>query len=219
VGPFVLELHRRTRDDVRPGAIGGAGAAWRALGASGRTLVVGLLVVDTLVAVWWLPATARVVGTWAAIAVLVVGALVDVVEHRLPNAIVALAAVPVAATLAVSWEPDVARSVATGALLMAVPLLLTHLASPSGMGFGDVKAGLVLGAAIGLVDGQLALVALVLGLGSGALWGLARRARAIPLGPALVLGALGALAVGRALATTSSPRGLLVAEIQAVVTG
>jgi prepilin signal peptidase PulO-like enzyme (type II secretory pathway) len=69
------------------------------------------------------------------------------------------------------------------------------------MGFGDVKAGLVLGAALGLVDAQLGLFALVLGLGTGALWGLTRRARSIPLGPALVAGALTALAVGRLLGT------------------
>ncbi len=67
------------------------------------------------------------------------------------------------------------------------------------MGFGDVKAGAVLGAALGLLDVQLAVFALVLGLGAGAAWGLTRHARSIPLGPALVVGALAALAVARLL--------------------
>jgi len=148
---------------------------------------------------WWLPSTALVLGTGGALVVLVAAALVDAVEHRLPNALVALAALPAVAAMAVGWEPSVARSVGTGALLMAVPLLVTHLAAPAGMGFGDVKAGVVLGGALGLVDGQLALFALVLGLAAGALWGLTRRARSIPLGPALVLGAVAALVVGRLL--------------------
>ena len=39
-----------------------------------------------------------------------------------------------------------------GAALVGAPLLATHLVSPAGMGFGDVKAGTVLGAAVGLVD-------------------------------------------------------------------
>ena len=38
---------------------------------------------------------------------------------------------------------------------------LTHLVSPAGMGFGDVKAGAVAGAALGLIDPQLAVLALV----------------------------------------------------------
>ena len=64
------------------------------------------------------------------------------------------------------------------------------------MGFGDVKAGAVLGAAMGLIDVELALLALVLGLGAGAAWGVATRARSIALGPSLVAGALAAVLIG-----------------------
>ena len=71
-----------------------------------------------------------------------------------------------------------------------------HLITPSGMGFGDVKAGAVLGGAMGLIDVELALLALVLGLGAGAAWGLATRARSIALGPSLVAGALAAVLIG-----------------------
>ena len=93
---------------------------------------------------------------------------------------------------------DLARSAAVGAAMLAGPLLLTHLVSPTGMGFGDVKAGAVLGAALGLIDPQVALLALVLGLASAAVWGLARRARSVAFGPGLVTGALLALAIARA---------------------
>ena len=60
---------------------------------------------------------------------------------------------------------------------------MTHLVSPAGMGFGDVKAGAVIGAAVGLVDPQLAALALVLGLAGSAGWAAVRRRRTIPLGP------------------------------------
>ena len=129
---------------------------------------------------------------------LVSAALVDVAEHRLPNGLVAVAALPVVVMLIAAGSGDLARSAAVGAVMFAGPLLLTHLVSPAGMGFGDVKAGAVLGAALGLIDPQVALLALVLGLASAAAWGLARRARSVAFGPGLVTGALLALAIGRA---------------------
>lgn len=196
VGPSVLELHRRSGTNAPAGAVRDVRSSWGLVGPAGRMLVVGVAAAGVAASAWWLPSTLRVLGTAGALVVLVAAALVDVVEHRLPNAVVACAALPVALTTVAAWTPDVGRSVGAGALLMAVPLLLTHLASPAGMGFGDVKAGLVLGAALGLVEGQLALFALVIGLAAGALWGLTRRARSIPLGPALVLGAVAALVVG-----------------------
>ena len=61
------------------------------------------------------------------------------------------------------------------------------------MGFGDVKAGAVLGAALGLLAAPLAVLALVLGLLAAATFGLLRRLRTIALGPALVAGAVLAL--------------------------
>lgn len=199
MGPSVQELHRSSGTKAPAHAVREARSSWRLLGGSSRALALGAAVACVAVSAWWLPSTLRVLGTACALLALVAAAVVDVVQQRLPNVIVGSAAPPVAFTLVAAWEPSLVRSVATGALLMAVPLLVTHLATPSGMGFGDVKAGLVLGAALGLVDGQLALLALVVGLAAGALWGLTRRARAVPLGPALVLGAIAALAVGRLL--------------------
>lgn len=73
------------------------------------------------------------------------------------------------------------------------------------MGFGDVKAGIVLGAAVGLIDVQVALLALVLRLAAAATWGLARRAGSIALGPGLLAGALAALAIARVLGFEAVP--------------
>jgi leader peptidase (prepilin peptidase)/N-methyltransferase len=150
-----------------------------------------------LVAAWWAALTPAAIATGAALVLLTVAALVDAVWHRLPNALVGAAAVPVLVAVAAAWSGSVLRSTVVGAAFLGVPLLATHLVSPAGMGFGDVKAGAVGGAALGLVAAPLALLALVLGLALGAGHGLARRAAAIALGPALVAGALLALTVGR----------------------
>ena len=76
---------------------------------------------------------------------------------------------------------------------MAMPLLVLHLVAPRSMGFGDVKAALVLGAAVGTLAWQLGLVALCAAAGLGAGVGLARRSATIAFGPFLVAGAAVAL--------------------------
>ncbi len=137
-------------------------------------------------------------ATGASLVVLVPAALVDVIEHRLPNTLVGIAAVPVIIAVVASGG-GLLMPALIGAAVLGGPLLVTHLVSPMGMGFGDVKAGVVAGAALGLVDPQLALWALVLALGGAACWGLARRARNVALGPALLAGAIAALALARVL--------------------
>lgn len=125
-----------------------------------------------------------------AIALLVPAALVDVREHRLPDVWVAaaLGALIVALTIASVTGRDVAvtGSIA-GACAMALPLLVLHLVSPAAMGFGDVKAAAVLGAALGSVDGRLAAVALCVAALSGSVIGVASRRRSIAFGPHLVV--------------------------------
>jgi leader peptidase (prepilin peptidase)/N-methyltransferase len=68
-------------------------------------------------------------------------------------------------------------------------MFLMHLASPSALGFGDVKLGAVLGAALGLIDPRLGLVALCVAAAVTSVVGLARHRESLPLGPGLVLGA------------------------------
>jgi leader peptidase (prepilin peptidase)/N-methyltransferase len=82
---------------------------------------------------------------------------------------------------------------------MALPVLALHLLSPASMGFGDVKAAVVLGAAVGTVDARLAAVALCLAAAGGAAFGLATRRRAIPFGPFLVVASLVVLLANNAI--------------------
>jgi leader peptidase (prepilin peptidase)/N-methyltransferase len=171
-------------------------SAWRAVGGPGQALTVVAAAVCVGIAVAWTGESGAVVACALSLFVLVVAALVDAVEHRLPNTLVLCAALPVVAAATLAGSADLARSAAIGAAVVGGPLLVTHLVTPSGMGFGDVKAGVVLGAAMGLIDVEVALLALVLGLGVGAAWGLGRRARSIALGPALVAGAMAAALIG-----------------------
>jgi leader peptidase (prepilin peptidase)/N-methyltransferase len=131
-----------------------------------------------------------------------VAAMVDVVEHRLPDALVGAAVAPVIVAMGWGWvtgDAAVTTGAALGAAVVGGPLLVTHLVSPAGMGFGDVKAGTVLGAALGLVSVQVAVLALVLGLAGAAASALAMRRRSIALGPGLVAGAAVALVVANVL--------------------
>jgi leader peptidase (prepilin peptidase)/N-methyltransferase len=84
---------------------------------------------------------------------------------------------------------------------MAGVLLVLHLASPRGMGFGDVKLGLLLGVVVGARTAALVLPALVLAGVLGALVGVVQMVRRrrrdvmLPFGPFLVAGTVLALAL------------------------
>lgn len=99
----------------------------------------------------------------------VIGALIcialcvtDVRNRRLPDALVAGIAVMVAIAFSTGPSGDVALvDLATGGLRLGVPLLVVHLITPAGLGFGDVKLGFALGAAIGLHDESQAVAGLV----------------------------------------------------------
>lgn len=141
------------------------------------------------------------------VAFLVVPALVDVLDQRLPNRMVGAAAlvgvVAAASTIVSGGEIDL-RGAALGAAALAGPLLVMHLVAPDSMGFGDVKAGVVLGAAVGMVDPFYGLLALAAGSLLGAVAGLVGWRRTIPFGPALVGGAVMALLVAATTATTTA---------------
>ena len=130
------------------------------------------------------------------IALLLPAAVIDVEQRRLPDTWVIAAIVGLATTLAVGSAVGAANGseagavdVAGGAIAMAVPVLILHLVSPASMGFGDVKAAIVLGAAVGTIDWRLGAIALCLAAALGATVGLVTRRRTIPFGPFLVAGA------------------------------
>ena len=132
----------------------------------------------------------------AAVGLLVPAAVIDVDERRLPDALVAGALAALIATLAIGTAigrpGDVNHtifSMVAGAIAMALPVLALHLVSPASMGFGDVKAAAVLGAAVGTVDWRLGAVALCIAALCGATIGVVTRRRTIAFGPFLVFGA------------------------------
>lgn len=135
----------------------------------------------------------------AALVPLTAAALVDAVEGRLPNHLVLLSAAPV--SIVCVLDPFVARitavgAVAAGALLLAIPILASHLIAPASMGFGDVKAAASLGATLGLIRPELSLWTLCLASAITAGWGIARRERHVAFGPGLVAAATTVLFVG-----------------------
>ncbi|CAN5735427.1 MAG: prepilin peptidase [Actinobacteria bacterium] len=122
-------------------------------------------------------------------------------EHRLiPDRIVLPSAVLVAAARTLD-EPSPAWVL--GGLAAGLALFLLVLAYPKGMGMGDVKLALFMGAGLGLS----VVVGLFLGFIAGAApaivllvrHGREARKRAIPLGPFLALGAVIALFAGDAI--------------------
>ena len=200
VGRSILQLQTGSRQRARGSTIRAISAAGRGSGTAGAVGVAIAAVTCVFVTLWWLPVTTRVLGTAPALLVLVAAALVD--AGRAPAAEPARRGRPRARArhAAVAASPAVLRGVVAGAALVGGPLLLTHLVSPAGMGFGDVKAGAVLGAALGLLDpAARAVRPRARARRSAAICGLARGARSVPLGPALVAGALAALAAGHVL--------------------
>ena len=133
-------------------------------------------------------------------AVLVAVTATDLTHRIIPNRIV----VPAAAVILVAQtalEPS--PQWALGALAASGFLFAAVLAYPAGMGMGDVKLALVMGAALGKTVG----VALMLGMLTAlipsiillARHGSAARKMGIPLGPFLALGSVVALFFGEQL--------------------
>jgi leader peptidase (prepilin peptidase)/N-methyltransferase len=128
--------------------------------------------------------------------VLVVLAAIDLERRIIPNRIVLPATGLILATQ-IALSPDGAFEWVAAAVGAALFLLLPLLIYPSGMGMGDVKLALLLGAGLGwavvpalFVGLMAAFVAAVVVLVRG---GLAARKTALPFGPFLALGGLVAL--------------------------
>ncbi len=174
-GSRAVRLHESARSD------------WRySTGASAVLVLAGLWLarhrfgVDALVPLY-------VIG------VLVALSLIDLRDRILPNRIV----LPSAAAVLVAQlalHPDRALEWVVSALGAALFLFLPVLVYPSGMGMGDVKLALLMGAALGYA----VPVALMIGLAGAAVVGLVllslkgRTARkiAMPFGPFLALGTI-----------------------------
>ncbi|HEY5833563.1 A24 family peptidase [Streptomyces sp.] len=134
-------------------------------------------------------------------------ARVDLLVFRLPD-VLTLPALPVTAALLGlaallpahdgSWTRALLAAVAVGAIY-----LVMFLVNPAGMGFGDVKLAPTLGLSLGWYGWPSVVTGTFAGLALGALAGLlliagrrATRKTAIPFGPFMLIGALGALLIG-----------------------
>lgn len=143
---------------------------------------------------------------------LVLLALVDIAVHRLPDTLTLplAAATPLLLGVA-SLAPGSDGSWTTtlyGGLALGGSYLVLFLINPAGMGFGDVKLAIALGAALGWYGWATVVVGGIAGLLLAALYGtgliLLRRAdrkTALPYGPFLCGGALAGVLLGAGLAT------------------
>ena len=140
-------------------------------------------------------------GARALIGVLLVGVLavlaaIDIERRVIPNRIV-LPAFCVVLVLQLALFPDQALEWIAASLAVALVLLIAALVKPGGLGYGDVKLGLLLGAGLG-EDVVTCLVVAVLAMWPVALYLYLRHGRAagkmsLPFGPFLALGAVVAL--------------------------
>lgn len=143
---------------------------------------------------------ALVVAGWLA----VIGpalAAVDVLERRLPNILTLGSIAVVLAVLGVAAVVDGSGAAllhaGVGALTVGGFLLVVSLLSGGGLGAGDVKLGALVGLIAGWNSVRLAILCALAGLCIAAVMGLisvaigdASRKTPIPLGPALVAGAV-----------------------------
>jgi leader peptidase (prepilin peptidase) / N-methyltransferase len=139
-------------------------------------------------------------------AVLLVVSVIDLEHYRIPDRIVfpALAmSVPliVVVTVIEGFPGEALRNALIGAVVYFGLLLIPHLVYPKGLGFGDVKLGLLMGLYLGWMyfdvfqAVSLVMWALVIGSGLGSLIGvgyavLRRRRAEFPFGPALAAGCI-----------------------------
>ena len=147
-----------------------------------------------LSAPWWLEMALLAVLLVAGIAV-----IVDIAHRRIPDRVVLASLVPTLAVLLGRVVSDGGSAAVTdvlvGAAAFVLPMLAAHVISPSGLGFGDVKLGGALGAALGLVDWRCSIVALCIASGLAATVALVRRRSTTPFAPGLVAGTALALVV------------------------
>ena len=141
-------------------------------------------------------ATSRFAVAAFFIGTLCVLAAIDIAERRVPNRIVLPAAVAVLVAQT-ALVPDRALEWSLSAIGASLLLFLPHLVYPAGLGMGDVKLALLLGAALG----SAVPAALVIGFLAAAVYallllgvhGLAARRLTIPFAPFLAYGGIVAL--------------------------
>lgn len=202
LGPFLATLVARV---PRKEPVFGDGAT-QPPDSTRRAMSVGAALLCGAVALrfgasWALPAYVVL-----AVSLLVVS-VIDLEHYVIPNRIVyptlalSIPLLTLAAAIGGKWG-DLAHAVIGGAAAWAV-LLVVHLVSPRGMGFGDVRLAFVLGLHLGWLGYGHVVLGLFLGFMLGSVAGIAllivrRRSRkeAIPFGPFLAAGGMLAVLFG-----------------------
>ena len=132
-------------------------------------------------------------------AVVVALSAIDLDQRIIPNRIV-LPATAVVLAAQIAWFPDRAAEWVLAAVGAAAFLCVPLLVSPGGLGMGDVKLALLLGAGLGkaVVDGLFyaSLAGFVLAAVLVARHGRAALTMGFPFGPFLAFGAIVALFTG-----------------------
>jgi leader peptidase (prepilin peptidase)/N-methyltransferase len=181
-----------------PGRCGGCG---RRAGPPPYAVEV-LAVLAAAALAWWALSGGRsgwevaAYAWWMAFAVVL--AAVDVAVHRLPDRLTLGAAggfLLLTVPAALAGRPDAWLRAALAAVVVAGALTLLVFLRPGGLGFGDAKLGLAVGAAAGWIGWDAVLVAIFAASLGAALFGIAllvtRRATwasHIPFGPFLLAG-------------------------------
>lgn len=198
----VVEIGKRVdtaatlKSEPHPRAVPGGGAALlsRPELFEPRRLIVGALAISAAgLAIASHPSASGAAIAALAAAVLVVVAATDIQRRIIPNRIV-LPAVAVILTAHVAFIPSRGLEFVLGAVCAAGAFMIPNLISPSLMGMGDVKLGLLIGATLGwgaigaitiafLATFPVALVMLIRR-------GLSARGESLPFGPFLALGTL-----------------------------
>jgi len=180
---------------------------------------IGILIGFTLMGIRFEDAPGLlIVGFLLLTAMLVTVSAIDIDCYRLPDRIVlptlgASVVLVVIESLRAS-EPGRIRYAAAGGAMYFGVLLVVHLISPRGMGFGDVKLALVMGLYAGWLatdyTGVVVLVlwCMVVGFVTGSVVGIAllvqrRKNRAIPFGPFLAFGCITVILLSRGLTTVT----------------
>ena len=136
------------------------------------------------------------------VACLVVVSAIDVERKIIPDAIV-LPATAVVLAARIALDPSAALESVLAAVAASGFLFLAVLAYPRGMGMGDVKLALLMGAALGSAVAVAMMLGMLSALAVAVLlllrYGAAARKSAIPFGPFLAFGSVVALFAGEEL--------------------
>ena len=194
---------------VPPYGPGGTGATpTRAPSYGPRTLLLSLTTALICAALALATGTRPELGVWLLLAPLgVLLAVVDFRVQRLPDVLtVSLVVAALVLLGVVAGVPEHAGEwlgALFGALALGGAYFVLFLINPSGMGFGDVKLALGLGAVLGWYGWSVVFLGTFAGFLLGALYGaglvVARRAgrkTSIPFGPFLIAGAYAGLLIG-----------------------